>query len=662
LYVSISFNADIDGIGAYHDIEATITRYGDFASAIATDGAMRVYGISPKSGPEAGGTLITVSGQFFSNYCNTHYCNALHCHFIYPKAGGITIYAVDATFVDDKTLKCVSPRAVPEVWDAQVQVAVDMNRACSTTSDDPLKYNQMQFVYQTDRSATAIPPEAVRDRNVHNAPYRLQGEWIECIANTTEQKHICFGWPGISEDQDKHAKVPNLGYYSCLGGFYSEDRQDASVKYPVWCLRALPLNGATSYLVTFHDPFLNTAASIVRPVPTKYPGFCHRTNHHFGWDKMSLNLDYRYFDLHDKNYSRGDIPVPGKITQGRNLIDRLWSTTAIHFTIPYMRDVMHRIGEKYGFIDVGTVFSISFDITLAQTFDEKQLRRNQRCAKPPATFAPYSGELGDEGSAGSYVNWTAYAWDDGKAACSVNSLWEGQCEHEIVKSPNKEDDTGVMLTKPSSLEIVQTVDDQVLGCPRMRISFACSTFTKSKCVGELVARDINSARYRNTGSRQEYSSFDSWCFFMYPEVAGPNNPNEGGWNASAPVQEDWRYLYRHSPCVRCSQAAEVFDALHGVDSIVDGIPGPLEHRGYGDKDSTVEISLGCFGDAVEDECCDDALDDQPGPPVRGKCPRSLERCVRARTGHLCAKDDNRDGECNDRATSEWPLCAPRGLV
>ena len=23
---------------------------------------------------------------------------------------------------------------------------------------------------------------------------------------------------------------------------------------------------------------------------------------------------------------------------------------------------------------------------------------------------------------------------------------------------------------------------------------------------------------------QEYASFESWCFFMYPEAAGPNNP------------------------------------------------------------------------------------------------------------------------------------------
>ena len=34
--------------------------------------------------------------------------------------------------------------------------------------------------------------------------------------------------------------------------------------------------------------------------------------------------------------------------QGRNLVDRIWSTTAMHFTVPYMRNVMHSIGDKYG--------------------------------------------------------------------------------------------------------------------------------------------------------------------------------------------------------------------------------------------------------------------------------------------------------------------------
>jgi hypothetical protein len=80
-----------------------------------------------------------------------------------------------------------------------------------------------------------------------------------------------------------------------------------------------------------------------------------------------------------------------------------------------------------------------------------------------------------------------------------------------------------------------------------------------------------------------------------------------------------------------------------------------------------QITLGCFAppgepEPVEDQCCDDALDNQAAPPIRGKCQRTLERCLRPATNFLCAKDDDRDGTCSDRDTAEWPLCAPRNLV
>ena len=95
------------------------------------------------------------------------------------------------------------------------------------------------------------------------------------------------------------------------------------------------------------------------------------------------------------------------------------------------------------------------------------------------------------------------------------------------------------------------------------------------------------------------------------------------------------------------------------------IPGAPERRSLGDRDALVEITLGCFGSpeaAVEDECCDNAGDNIEAPPIRGACPRSLERCVRPPRDYLCAKDDNRDNLCSDRVEAEWPLCAPRNLV
>ena len=329
LYVSVAFNTDIDGIGSYHDIAASITRLGDSWSAIPNDGVLRVYGMTPRSGPEEGGTMVTVSGQYFSNFCTEQYCNAVQCHFGFPLAGGVDVYVVDATVVDDQKLLCVTPRAKPMVWDAYVEISVDMNPPCGSRGDDVMGYNKLKFVYQTKNSDTEIPAEAPRDPDVTSTPFRLQGTWTRCDSNiSSPYYHDCQDWPGVNEGDEKNdEKIDGLGYYSCLGGMYDEYGTPTSVTYPVWCLRALPVNGASSYFFFLTDPFFNIIASVLRPVPTKYPGYCHRTSHHFGFDKFSHNLDYRYFDLFDKNYTRGKDPVPGKITQGRNLIDRIWSTT-----------------------------------------------------------------------------------------------------------------------------------------------------------------------------------------------------------------------------------------------------------------------------------------------------------------------------------------------
>jgi len=330
LYLRISFNADIDGIGTYHDIAAPVTRFGQPWSDIPNDGALRLYGVTPKSGPEEGGTLVTVFGQYFSRFCDkTQYCNAIQCHFKFPLAGGITVYAVDATMIDDKKILCVTPRAKPFVWAATLEISIDMNPACGTREDDPLGYNRVNFVYQTANTVTAIPAEGPRNPDVTSTPFRLQGEWNRCDGNiSSPYYHDCQEWPGINEgDSLADKNVDGLGYYSCLGGMYDENGTSTSVKYPVWCLRALPVNAAGSYFFTLTDPFFNIIASVLRPVPKEYPGYCHRTSHHFGFDRLSHNLDYRYFDLFDKNYTRGKAPVPGKITQGRNLIDRIWSTT-----------------------------------------------------------------------------------------------------------------------------------------------------------------------------------------------------------------------------------------------------------------------------------------------------------------------------------------------
>jgi hypothetical protein len=34
----------------------------------------------------------------------------------------------------------------------------------------------------------------------------------------------------------------------------------------------------------------------------------------------------------------------------------------------------------------------------------------------------------------SFVNWTAHAWEDGRASCSVNPRWQNKCEHTVSLS------------------------------------------------------------------------------------------------------------------------------------------------------------------------------------------------------------------------------------
>ena len=49
-----------------------------------------------------------------------------------------------------------------------------------------------------------------------------------------------------------------------------------------------------------------------------------------------------------------------------------------------------------------------------------------------------------------------------------------ECNLQVVKSPNKQDDTGVMLTKPARLDIVDIAEDAVsTSCKRTPVHFVC---------------------------------------------------------------------------------------------------------------------------------------------------------------------------------------------
>jgi hypothetical protein len=378
-------------------------------TVIPGDGSLRLYGISPAMGPEGGGTKITVRappppraarlgsrlgarrapgrirlgalrvrpslrsesppvqvyGQHFSLYCNTSaaaHCNRFICRFRFYPAGRVVDSSLRAEFVSDQLLTCVSPAAAPQCGYAVVEVAVDGCGPCNSRMKDrftPSAYNFFYFRYQTRGTTTEVPASCC-DPDPRAVPHRLQGEWLSCAPNRTGagEPGPCAGWPSIDPGVDEQ------GWMSCLGGFAPEgvnaSGANSSVPgvdttgaaYPVWCMRAFPANAGNSYALLLMDPFQHVAVFGYRPVPANYPGFCQRTTHHIPWEPLRAQLDYRLYDYLDPLHStdvarrRGAPADPGRVTQGRNLVDRLWSTPALDQTVPYMRDVLHSIGER----------------------------------------------------------------------------------------------------------------------------------------------------------------------------------------------------------------------------------------------------------------------------------------------------------------------------
>ena len=263
--------------------------------------------------------------------------------------------------------------------------------------------------------------------------------------------------------------------------------------------------------------------------------------------------------------------------------------------------MLHQVGHKYGFIDLGLSFNLELDFTLASGYDEVNYRRSLPCAKPNPTHGFYSGFIGDTGIGGSFVDWTKYYWNKGKPACGANcgpqcgDNCELCCERKIVKSPNHEDDIGVMLTAPAYVEITQEAEDFVVGCGRLRVNFNCSSFSLEDCIRHELLRDTPGAQYRNFGSKTNFLSWENWCSFNYPEDAGPNNA-QAGWTGTQPPNgdEDYRYWYRHSACIRCRQAKEICAGLK-IDPtrlpVVDNIP-------MGSK----PVDLGRSHSSVHDVC------------------------------------------------------------
>eukprot|EP00960_Hanusia_phi_P038980 753680-Hanusia_phi.AAC.6 len=275
--------------------------------------------------------------------------------------------------MSDDVLTCTTPTVSSQVDSVQVEVSTDPNPACNVVSNSTLPYNTFPFYYQSDVAVNVQQSTAM---------------WYSCNPSMQQDCHL---WPNID------ASVHGLGYYTCLSGFSSQDNQSTSPSYPVWCIRALPVDAGSFYQFTITDPFMKLASFAIRQVPLEHPGYCNRANRAQVWSRIDTMLDYRVFDLYDPTYARGD-PIPvNKSTQGRSLIDRIFATSAADVSnLTYMKDALNSIGSRYGFLDLSLVFHIEMDFTLATNYSEERLRLNTPCSLYPAKFGQYSGFYGEK--------------------------------------------------------------------------------------------------------------------------------------------------------------------------------------------------------------------------------------------------------------------------
>ena len=330
----------------------------------------------------------------------------------------------------------------------------------------------------------------------------------------------------------------------------------------------------------------------------------------------SMQLDYRVNDIHSPKFDLTqiiDLDAPTNFTtKGQQLVDGLFSHQALTYgdgrDISYMRQELHRIGRKYGFLDLTSSFFIEWDATMASEYDEDHYRLQYLCNKAPSDdWKLFSGFEGDFFT---YIDWQQQLWDQGRPICNNPAC---------AKPPYAE---------PAQILKTFYKGDKATGCVRLRVGFKdCTNFDLGKCYKEKADPDYNilvGRQDKHTGTRTKHLNSSGWCDSYYPEEFGPNNYNE-----DEVKQANYRYRYRLSPCILCRQAKEVCDALKKGENFKDG---DAERRDNGDLDYVAEIPLGCFGmghsGAVLDQCCDRACD--------GSCESSMEACVRTRVNPVCA--------------------------
>jgi hypothetical protein len=361
-----------------------------------------------------------------------------------------------------------------------------------------------------------------------------------------------------------------------------------------------------------------------------------------------LQLDYKRNDIHESPAATLSKPLNAS-TKGRQLVEALFSHPALAYKddidirvhggrndrdVSYMRQVLHGLGEKYGFVDLTSNFFIEWDATLATDYNEDQYRLRHLCnTKPdPKQWQKYSGLQGDPLS---YVEWSQFSWSKGKPICSN--------EQECSRAPK---------TLPAEILRDFYQIDPTVGCLRLRVGFkGCTDFNLGQCYKSKGNEEYNrlvSRQDKHTGSSVPHENLTDWCDAYYPEEWGPTN-----YNKDKTRKAKYRYRYRLSPCILCRQAQEVCNALKKGKHFEDG---HATRRDNGDLDYVAEIPLGCFGmehsPPVIDTCCDNACDPS--------CASSLEACVRSRQNPVCANPNHKASGLHDTCEGT-ALCTPRNF-
>lgn len=353
------------------------------------------------------------------------------------------------------------------------------------------------------------------------------------------------------------------------------------------------------------------------------------------YTRWTTQLDYRVNDIHAHGQRRGT--GANSSTQGKRLIEKITSNHALVYgdgrDMSYMKEVLHTLGETYGFVDLTTTaFFIEWDATVATEYDEVKYRQQSLCSKrSSAAFKQYSGIVGDDES---YIDWFDLDWSKGKPIC---------------KNPNC---AQAPFAEPAQGNLQQGMLDKALGCLRLRVGFNCTNFDLGRCMKEKADPGFNfgaAKQYAHAGVRAEHLDDTAWCNSYYPEQWGPNNAeNDAG------KQSEYRYRYRLSPCIACRQARDICAAMEGGNAAGE------DRQSNGDLDFAAELSLGCFGmehsgGAVQDQCCDQACD-------HAACSTGLEPCIRAKNNPICADPRHATKDLHDKCDMGPPLCAPRVFI